>query len=220
MNEKELLVQRRLKQDISARREVLLGAPYSESPVWDNIENGADGEQKQRDRESEKRDQREADKILEHIQTMEIKPNDSERKAQEELLEEKKFVESAGATEINRVLAYVKFQDRLFLHIPPSKTIPLSQKLRLWKEGLGQTAQVVDQDEKVKVVEGVSWIVREHPGLIKRLGFEVKDPGVLEKVSNWIVNLFRKEKKKANQRMVMSREDFLRKFLNASPREI
>ena len=220
MKERELLAQKGLEQDVLSRREVVPGVSYSESSFGGNIENGTAEEQRQRDSESEERDQRGAEKVLKRIRMMEIEPNELERKAQEELLEEKKFIESAGATEINRVLAYVKFRDKLFLHIPPSKTIPLSQKLKLWKEGLAQTAKVVDQDKKVKTIEGVSWIVREHPELIKRLGFEVKDLGVLESVFNWVANRFREEKKDATQRMVMSREDFLRKFLITSSKEI
>lgn len=150
---------------------------------------------------------------IERLKKKMMETNPEEREA--ELGEQKRFIESSGSTELNRMLAYAKFQDAVLLHVSPSKTLQLSEKLRFLNDGLNKLADVLVNDPKIKKVQGSSWIMQENPRLVERLGFRIEEIPKMEKAIHFLVNLFRKEKSPQYKSASMSREDFLKRYLKA-----
>jgi hypothetical protein len=66
-----------------------------------------------------------------------------------------------------------KFPNEVELHLPPNRDKSLPELLPEILAGLKQLAEVVKQNPDIKEVKGKSWIVEEHPGVVKRFGFEV-----------------------------------------------
>lgn len=64
----------------------------------------------------------------------------------------------------------------LFLHVEDVRNFSLSEKLEMLRTGLQKLAYMLETDPELKDVQkisGTSWIVYQHPKLMKNLGFEV-----------------------------------------------
>ena len=146
--------------------------------------------------------QSESSKVLEEKLKNKIreKYDNSPQGKEAELNKAKKFIKSTGSMEINRILACVKFKNSLILHIPPSHTVSLSEKLKLMREGF-------------KKVEGSSWLADEHGSLVRKMGFDIKDINFMEKFFVVIGNILKKQNERPYKRVSISREDFLRRYL-------
>lgn len=87
------------------------------------------------------------------------------------------IISNEGVIHINEVvyctLSYKK--DELRINIHQSKTIPKKKWRTLFEEGLREIASLLknnDEYKGVKEIVGDSWIVEEHPRLVRRFGFE------------------------------------------------
>ena len=89
---------------------------------------------------------------------------------------------------INELLHYDVRESDIYLHVAPARTLPLETKLRLFREGFHILAEKLKTDPElrgIKNIIGESWIAREHPELLQKLGFTVGDfelteDGILE----------------------------------------
>jgi len=159
--------------------------------------------------------QSESSKVLEEKLKNKIreKYDNSPQGKEAELNKAKKFIKSTGSMEINRILACVKFKNSLILHIPPSHTVSLSEKLKLMREGFKKVADILVNDKSIKKVEGSSWLADEHGSLVRKMGFDIKDINFMEKFFVVIGNILKKQNERPYKRVSISREDFLRRYL-------
>ena len=137
--------------------------------------------------------------ILDHIRE---DPIGYQQELQEAALSEEKI-------RINELFHYhVDNSGNMHLHVFPNIFTDNREKLRLMREGLRLTAEILNSDPSIKTVYGTSWIVAEKPELMEMLGFEVHG-----KVSK----LEQKKKFQGEEREVwkasISREDFISKHL-------
>ncbi|MFW6173461.1 MAG: hypothetical protein ACOC5T_06945 [Elusimicrobiota bacterium] len=108
--------------------------------------------------------------------------------------------EAGDFTEINRLLSYGRYKNEIHIHAPHGETVP--NKLKLYREGMRELAEIVKKDPEVEKVTATSYLVAQHPGLFERMGFEVEELPESQKIQGTL------EEKKAT----ISREDFLEKF--------
>lgn len=122
-----------------------------------------------------------------------------------ELTLQREFIHSQEFIEINRMLAYDRREDSIILHVAPSKTLSLSEKLRFLRDGFEKIADLLISDSSIQHIRGSSWIVAKHPSLFRRMGFQIQDPQAVQKSKDG------QPYKKAS----MNRDDFLNRY---SPR--
>jgi hypothetical protein len=91
-----------------------------------------------------------------------------------EAISRENFIKRGGFEPLNQSLSFgVGLDGKYFsIHVAPNKET--ENKLELMKDGLHKLAEKVKADGKIKRVEAVSWIVAEHPSLLKRMGFEIR----------------------------------------------
>ena len=139
--------------------------------------------------------------------------NISTQEREAELAEQKRFIESSGSIELNRMLAYAQLKDAVILHVAPSRTLKLSEKLRMLDDGLKKLADVLAENSKIKKVQGSSWIMQENPRLVEKLGFTVKDPSLFQKAMDKVFDFILKKKTSGTYKNAfMNREDFLGRY--------
>lgn len=87
--------------------------------------------------------------------------------------------ESNNSIGLNEMLSYEIISDEeVWIHIEDVRYLPLTEKLRLLREGLKDLAYLVQTDlglSKIKKISGMSWIVSKNPKLVESLGFTVVD---------------------------------------------
>lgn len=85
------------------------------------------------------------------------------------------FVSASGFTRLNESLSYGKDKDDIHIHVAPSETLSVGQKLNLLKDGLRRLQEIVKNDEEIKLVSATSWIIatEKGQGIMEKLGFEV-----------------------------------------------
>ncbi len=81
-----------------------------------------------------------------------------------------------GYKSLNEMLTYGEEDDHIHLHVNPSETLRLSEKLYLIKDGLRKLKEILRSKENIKEVIAVSWIVANNPGIMEKLGFTVEGP--------------------------------------------
>lgn len=89
----------------------------------------------------------------------------------------KRANEESGWESVNEAVSYEIEAHALVLHIPNllKKRKPF-EILKLFKEGLTKVALTMQTEEsmaEVKHIEGWSWLVYQHPGIVERLGFDL-----------------------------------------------
>ena len=72
---------------------------------------------------------------------------------------------------LNDVLSYGRDGNTIHLHVPPSESIGLKEKMYLLKSGLIDLAAMVKDDPTIVEITGTSWIVAKAPKLLESLGF-------------------------------------------------
>lgn len=85
-------------------------------------------------------------------------------------------VASKGFTPLNEMVTYGKEKDFIHIHVSPSETLGLSEKIMMTKDAFSKLAEIVKQDENMKEIVASSWIVAANPGLMKNFGFTVDEP--------------------------------------------
>jgi hypothetical protein len=88
--------------------------------------------------------------------------------------------QSRGGVRLSEIMLYnFEPQDGVVaIHIMPGKTLPFSELIKGLRGGMKKLAAVAKDDERMKVVEGVSWIVAKNPRLLERAGFTLE--GLIE----------------------------------------
>ncbi|MFZ4632511.1 MAG: hypothetical protein ACOYL8_04940 [Patescibacteria group bacterium] len=64
--------------------------------------------------------------------------------------------------------------DSISIHILPGKTISSTKKFVLLRDGLKKLATVVEKNPAVKTINAESWIIRDRPEILKRMGFKIE----------------------------------------------
>ncbi len=81
--------------------------------------------------------------------------------------------EVTGFIPLNETLTYGRDKDRIHIHVSPSETLGLSEKLALIKDGFHKLRDILLADESIKEVSATSWIVAANPGILEKLGFTI-----------------------------------------------
>ena len=106
---------------------------------------------------------------------------------------------------LNEALTYNQHGDDIHLHVSPSETLSLSEKLALIKDGFSRLAKVLVDNENIKNIVATSWIVAANPGIMEKLGFTIDGEISPEERANW-----RSVDDKSISRAHISSEDFLK----------
>lgn len=117
------------------------------------------------------------------------------------------FNEQGSFIELNQMLSYGVGGDDIHLHVPPNVSTPNSEKLRLIREGLRKLATIVDQDPAIKIITATSWIVANHPDLLRKLHFTVE--GEIDENTR---NRFFASETRPVALATMSREDLIKYY--------
>ncbi|MEI6864129.1 MAG: hypothetical protein WCK46_02030 [Candidatus Adlerbacteria bacterium] len=107
-----------------------------------------------------------------------ISPEDLETKLRENL------VEQSDWASVNEALSYHIEEKDIGIHIPMMFTKKPMEMLQLFEEGLHMLAAKIKNDPLfagVERVTGQSWIIYEHPYIMKKMGFEVSEVDEKEK---------------------------------------
>lgn len=116
-----------------------------------------------------------------------------------------------GRTTINQLVGYDREKDGwLSIHIARNKTVSTNEKrqfLSFFKEGMKEIA-LFAQKESIKGVWAESWIIAEHPDILKRFGFNVE--GNLDKET--VENKYPEEEREVGRAYITS-EELINKFL-------
>ena len=95
-------------------------------------------------------------------------------------------------TLVNEIFAYGLYENSADIHLGLSG-LPMGEIKKLFIEGLKELAKVVNDNKKIIVITGESWIIAKNPGIVEKLGFTIDD----------------KNARSAS----ISREDFLGRYL-------
>lgn len=125
-----------------------------------------------------------------------------------EALERERFLQKENFTPVNQLLAYGVSGTHMHLHVQPNETASLREKLRFIKEGLAEIAKVLQAHPEIETVGGTSWIVGEHEGILKHLGFRVSELNEEQK------KFYAYEERKVAD-ATMNRDEFLKKYLDS-----
>jgi hypothetical protein len=108
-------------------------------------------------------------------------------------------------TQVNEALSYEVIKDderendQISLHIPMMYTKKPTEMLSLFQQGLRVLADRLDSDPTladIPEITGYTWIAYEHPELVKKMGFTIKESSP-EKHKGYVS---------------MSREDFIKRY--------
>lgn len=120
------------------------------------------------------------------------------------VLELKKRVTIAqrhGFVELNDVLSYGMGEDLVHIHAESFRKRPT-------QDGLQKLAEIVNKNENVRYIIATSWIVSKKPEWLEELGFTDMGPITEEEREKHF-----KDDTRPINRAVMSREDFLKRYL-------
>jgi len=81
--------------------------------------------------------------------------------------------EASGFIPLNETLTYGRYKDCIHIHVSPSETLRLSEKLVLIKDGFRKLRDILLADESIKEISATSWIVASNPGILEKLGFTI-----------------------------------------------
>lgn len=108
---------------------------------------------------------------------------------------------------LNEMMTYDVHRKKINLHISPSETLSISEKISLVKDGLRRLAEVLKENEQIESVVATSWIVAANPGILEKLGFFVDGEISAEARANW---------RSVDDRPIasahISRDDFLKRY--------
>lgn len=96
-----------------------------------------------------------------------------------------------------------------FIHIAPKGDLRLAEIIKSFREGMKKLAGYVKDDERIKEIQAISWIVASNPGLLEKAGFEVKGD-ITEEIRSKYFN----DEDRSIAWAKMSREALLDKYLN------
>lgn len=96
-----------------------------------------------------------------------------------------KAMEMYTRSSIEENKGYIKLNDLLYfgygsggswihIHVAPNERT--ENKISLFRDGLKKLTVEVFKDKRIKTIFATSWIVAEHPGLLKRMGFVLDGP--------------------------------------------
>jgi hypothetical protein len=119
-----------------------------------------------------------------------------------------------GVERLNQLIYYdmVSVKPEVInIHISPNKTVSPGKKLILLRDGLRKLAEIVEKNYTVKNIKGESWIIRDYPELVKKIGFKI-EPQYLKRIIEFFNNT--PNYLKSNGIAKISRKDFLERYLN------
>ena len=128
-----------------------------------------------------------------------------------EEIERKAFiegVEARGFKKINEILSYGVSEDFVHIHLAPARQFGISGLKKMTQEGLEELAKTVKENQAVKRVEAISWIVADHPKILEKLGFTV-----VGEIDEEMRRKYYADDNRPIGRATVSREDFLRRYL-------
>jgi len=128
-----------------------------------------------------------------------------------EAIERKAFVEEVearGFKKINEILSYGVSEDFVHIHLAPARQFGISGLKKMTQEGLEELAKTVKENQAVKRVEAISWIVADHPKILEKLGFTV-----VGEIDEEMRRKYYADDNRPIGRATVSREDFLRRYL-------
>ena len=84
-----------------------------------------------------------------------------------------------SSIDLNEMLAYeIIGDDEVWIHIDDVRELSLSEKTKLFIDGLRKLADLLQHEPKlaqIKKVSGMSWIIAKNPKIVKSLGFNILD---------------------------------------------
>ncbi len=92
---------------------------------------------------------------------------------------------------------------KIKIHVFPSTTLSIEEKIKQFREGLKELAKLLKNDSRfvgVKTIMAKSWIVSKNPGIFGRLGFQILEENEKDRILEV-------------RRAVISCEDFKKKYL-------
>lgn len=110
------------------------------------------------------------------------------------------------ATPLSEMLDYEvgeKNPNKIILHLRPSSTIPIGEKIKDVNMGLASLAQLLSVNSElsnITVISVSSWVVKKNPSLFQKLGFTLEEENDNDKLGG-------------ERRGRISKEDFLKKYL-------
>lgn len=112
---------------------------------------------------------------------------------------------------INEVLSYNRALyetggEQIFIHLDPVRFGDVS--LNQIKDGLRELAQIIKEDESIKVINANSWITAKQPGLLEKFGFTIGKVLTDEEREKY----FPGEKRQVRESSI-TREEFLKRYL-------
>jgi len=106
---------------------------------------------------------------------------------------------------LNEMLSYDRKENEIYLHLSPSETFGVSEKVAFLKRGFSKLTQILKADPSIEKVVAVSWIVTVNPGIMEKLGFVIDGP-----VSHKEQVTFRDVENRVISRAHIKREEFLK----------
>lgn len=110
-----------------------------------------------------------------------------------------------GYIKLNEMLSYDRKENEIYLHLSPSETFGVSEKVAFLKRGFSKLTQILKADPSIEKVVAVSWIVTVNPGIMEKLGFVIDGP-----VSHKEQVTFRDVENRVISRAHIKREEFLK----------
>ena len=129
---------------------------------------------------------------------------------------EQEDMEKRGGKILNQLMVYNfdsswKDPKIIAIHISPNKTLSSGKKLVLLRDGFRQLAEIVKNNPTIQSIEGESWIIRDYPEIVKKMGFKIQP-----QIFTHIKEFFERTPKqlKAAGIAKISRKDFLERYSN------
>ncbi len=119
-----------------------------------------------------------------------------------------KEVEARGFKKINEILSYGVNDDFAHIHLAPARQIGVSGLKKMVQGGLEELAKIVKENQEIKRVEAISWIVADHPKILEKLGFTV-----VGEIDEEMRRKHYVDDNRPISRATISREDFLSRYL-------
>ena len=110
-----------------------------------------------------------------------------------------------GYVKLNEMLSYDRRGNDINIHLSPSETFSVSEKISLLKRGFSKLVELLRHDLSIENIVAVSWIVTVNPGIIEKLGFTIDGP-----ISEKEQVAFRDVENRVISRAHIKREEFLK----------
>lgn len=126
-----------------------------------------------------------------------------------EKIRRERIIENSGNIQLSELMYYnLDLQDgAAMIHVAPRGALGFGDVLRAFREGLKELARQIREDERIKEVRAISWIVASHPGLLEKAGFTVE--GAIDEKMR--IEHFSDESRPVSLAH-MSREEFLKRY--------